>query len=286
MTPPPDQFDPIDRDTLLARACLATFEQHAEVTSTMERAREIALESRLPLPAAVVADRQTLGRGRQGARWWQPPGSLAVSVVLDAASAGLLAATAQPRPTWSLACGVALAEAVAAIEPGIAALVRWPNDLEARGRKLAGILVETTAGGRAIFGIGVNTTGSATAAPPALRQRIATVPDLAGRAMPRETLLVEFLPRLLRLLAEMTADPRLLVERYRPLCALAGREVTVYRGVAAGGVIKPITGRCLGIDLDGALVIETVAGPLHLAAGSLTHPTDVWRGEDDATLGS
>jgi hypothetical protein len=67
MTPPPNQFDPIDRDTLLARACLATFEQHAEVTSTMERAREIALESRLPLPAAVVADRQTLGRGRHGA---------------------------------------------------------------------------------------------------------------------------------------------------------------------------------------------------------------------------
>ena len=142
------------------------------------------------------------------------------------------------------------------------------------------------AGGRAIFGIGVNTTGSAAAAPAALRQRIATMPDLAGRAMSRETLLVEFLPRLLRLLAEITADPGVLVERYRPLCALTGRDVTVYRGVAAGVVVKPISGRCLGIDTAGALVIETVAGRLHLASGSLTHPTDVWHGAEDATTAS
>jgi BirA family biotin operon repressor/biotin-[acetyl-CoA-carboxylase] ligase len=251
----------------------------------MERAREIAHDAGIPLPAAVVADRQSLGRGRRGARWWQPPGSLTTSIVLDGAVAGLAPRQAEPRPTWSLACGVALAEAIAALEPSIDPRVRWPNDLESGGRKLAGILVETAPNGRAIFGIGVNTTGSAADAPAAIRHRVATVPDRAGRPLAREPLMVAFLPRFLRLLAEMTADPRVLVDRYRPLCGLTGRDVTVFRGVDTRVAEGAITGRCLGIDSDGAIVIETLAGRLHLASGSLTHPGDVWHGEDGgATL--
>jgi hypothetical protein len=77
---------------------LATFEHVAETDSTMERAREIALDTALALPAAVVADRQSLGRGRRGARWWQPPGSLTTSIVLDGAVAGLAPRQAEPRP--------------------------------------------------------------------------------------------------------------------------------------------------------------------------------------------
>jgi hypothetical protein len=83
----------------------------------------------------------------------------------------------------------------------------------------------------------------------------------------------------------MTADPRVLVDRYRPLCGLTGRDVTVFRGVDTRVAEGAITGRCLGIDSDGAIVIETLAGRLHLASGSLTHPGDVWHGEDGgATL--
>lgn len=272
--------DPIDPDALLSHGGLATFEHHGEVDSTMQRARAIAHDRSVPLPAAVVADRQSLGRGRRGARWWQPPGSLTTSIVLDGAAAGLAPRQAEPRPTWSLACAVALAEAIAALEPSIDPRVRWPNDLESGGRKLAGILVETAPNGRAIFGIGVNTTGSAADAPRAIRHRVATVPDRAGRRLAREPLLVAFLPRLLSLLAEMTADPRVLVDRYVPLCGLKGREVTVFRGVETGIAEGAITGRCLGIDVDGAIVIETLAGRLHLASGSLTHPADVWHGED------
>jgi len=270
--------DPIDPDTLGARAGIATFEHLDEVETTMDRARVLAADPSTALPALVVADRQVRGRGRRGARWWQPDGALVMSLVLDAG----VVADSPIRPAWSLACGVALAEALAHVEPSLAPRVRWPNDIEIDGGKLAGMLVETVPGGRVIFGVGVNTTGSAAEAPAGIGRRIATVPDVAGRALPREKVLVAFVPRLVALLTGMAADDGLLVSRYRPLCALTGRDVTVYRGSGAGVLGETVRGPCLGIDRHGALVLDTVAGRLHLESGSLSDPAAAWHGEADA----
>jgi BirA family transcriptional regulator, biotin operon repressor / biotin---[acetyl-CoA-carboxylase] ligase len=264
--------DPIDSTVLLTRTGLATFEHHAIVCSTMERARELAVLPNCPLPAAVVADMQSLGRGQRGARWWQAPGSLAVSVVVDATRQAQDNAQAGPPAVWSLACGVALAESVAAVAPAIEPMVRWPNDIEANGRKLAGILVETTAGGRAIFGIGVNTTGSCGDAPPLLDRKIVTVPDLTGSSLPRERLLVDFLPRLFALLAATAVDPEAFVVRYRARCGLDGHLITVFSGD------ERLTGLCRGIAADGRLVLDTSSGRVHVSSGSLTDPADIWRG--------
>jgi len=264
MSPPCPVCDPIDIAALRA-AGFAAVEVLAEAESTMERARELAAVADCPLPAAVIADRQTRGRGQRGARWWQPPGSLAVSIVL-AANAG------PPPPTWSLACGVALAETLRGIEPAVPAVVRWPNDVEVAGRKLAGILVETVAGGRAIFGIGVNTTGTAAAAPGALAARVATLPDLVGAPLPRTPLLAAFLTRFERLLADMAADPAVLVARYRPLCGLDGEVVTIHAAARHHGI-------CRGIAADGSLGLDTAHGRRQFASGSLTDPAAVWRGD-------
>jgi len=261
--------DPIDPSAIAAVVDLGGFEHLPEIGSTMDRARALADDPRTPLPAVVLADRQTAGRGRRGAAWWQGPGSLATSIVVDARSHG----AAEPAAWWSLAAGIALAEALAALAPGVVPTVRWPNDVEVAGRKIAGIIVESMGRGRAVFGIGVNTAGSTALAPPALRGRLVTWPDITGAVLPRERLLVAFLPRLLGLLDELTADPLRLPGRYRPLCALSGRDVTAFHG------LQRLTGRCLGIDSAGALVLDTVAGRLHLASASLTDPAAVWAGE-------
>ena len=272
--------DPFDTALLCRGAGLARLECLGETTSTMDRARELALVADTPLPLAVIADRQTAGRGRRGASWWQSPGSLATSLVID--SARVAAGGRTVSPLWSLACGVALAESINDLEPQVAARVRWPNDVVSGGRKLAGILVETAPRGRVIFGIGVNTAGSAAAAPAALRQRVGTIPDITDRTLPRERLLVAFVPRLLSLLGETARDPGVLVERYRPLCSLAGVEVTVYREEG-----RRLTGVCHGIDGDGALVLDTTVGFVHLVSGSLTDPLEVWRGDwTDGDAGS
>jgi len=121
--------------------------EHVEtVTSTndllKERARQGALEW-----TVVWADRQTAGRGRHGRGWHSPPGNLFLSVLL--------------RPSLSpdrvlllpLAAGVAVAAAVA--ELGVAAHLKWPNDLVVGERKLAGILVEGLASAAVLVGLGL-----------------------------------------------------------------------------------------------------------------------------------
>jgi biotin-(acetyl-CoA carboxylase) ligase len=85
---------------------------------------------------------------------------------------------------------------------------------------------------------------------------------------------VALVPRFLSLLGETSRDPGVLVERYRPLCSLTGSEVTVHRDDG-----RRIVGICHGIDADGALVLDTAVGLVHLVSGSLTDPLDVWRGD-------
>jgi BirA family biotin operon repressor/biotin-[acetyl-CoA-carboxylase] ligase len=252
--------EPLDVSALAA----AGFERvvHlAEAESTMHEARRVAADREHPLPALVVADRQTSGRGRRGAGWWQADGSLAASVVIDG----------PPRPTWSLACGVALGEALRGLEPTLDVRIKWPNDLEVAGRKLAGIIVEADACGRGIFGIGVNTAGAAAQAPEALRDRLVTLPDLTGRSIDRTRLLAALLPRLLDLVRAIDADPAELERRYRPLCSLDGRDVTIHVGTESH------RGVCRGIASDGGLVIDTPAGRKTFTTGSLTPPGTEWR---------
>lgn len=255
--------DPTETAALRDRAGFATVEVHPQIASTMERARELAADAHAALPAVVMADRQTAGRGRQGAAWWQAEGSLAVSIVVDDQAVGV-----PVQPTWSLACGLALAEAIATLEPTVEPQVKWPNDLTVGGRKIAGILLETAPAGRTILGIGVNTTGAVADAPAPLRDHLTTLPDLTGRSLPQADLLVEFLPRFLALTRQMHAAPEVLVDRYRVRCGLTGQPVTVYRGA------EQIVGVCAGIAVDGSLVVDTATGRQWITSGSLTPPRE------------
>lgn len=266
LPPPPDR---LDGPALIGDGVVATAEVFEEVASTMDRARQLAADDGCRLPAVVVANRQTRGRGRQAARWWQPPGSLAVSIVVGGGHT-----MGGPRPTWSLACGVAVAESLRHLEPDVDAVVRWPNDVEVDGRKLAGILVETSANGRAIFGIGVNTCGSMHDAPEQLRPRLATLPDLIGRTLSRQRLLADLVPRLIDILAAIDAEPAVLADRFRPLCSLTGQFVRLY----LGGDVH--AGVCRGITAEGELMLETERGCTTFRSGSLTPPGGEWRGDE------
>jgi BirA family biotin operon repressor/biotin-[acetyl-CoA-carboxylase] ligase len=114
------------------------------VSSTMQAAGELAAGG-CDSGTCVVADEQTAGLGRHGHSWHSERGvGLYMSVVLRRA----------PAPAVTLAMGIAAAEAIENAT-GLRPDLRWPNDLLLRGRKVAGILVESIPGAL-IVGIGVN----------------------------------------------------------------------------------------------------------------------------------
>ena len=126
---------------------LAAYES---LPSTSDLCRTLA-EAGEPDGLAVIARRQTAGRGSRGREWVAPEGNLNLSVLIRPRET--LAAAAQ----WSLLAAVAVAEA---LEP-VACQVKWPNDLLLDGRKVAGILLDGAddgAGGLAwlVIGMGVN----------------------------------------------------------------------------------------------------------------------------------
>jgi BirA family transcriptional regulator, biotin operon repressor / biotin---[acetyl-CoA-carboxylase] ligase len=119
--------------------------RYAEITdSTQRMLAEDDAEG-----AVAVAEEQTEGRGRLGRAWEAPAGtSVLVSVLL-------LPAVEAPRlPELSLVAGGAVAQAIVDVT-GLEPAIKFPNDVLVGGRKVAGILAESSEG-RVVLGIGVN----------------------------------------------------------------------------------------------------------------------------------
>jgi BirA family biotin operon repressor/biotin-[acetyl-CoA-carboxylase] ligase len=117
-----------------------------EVDSTNEEARRRA-EAGEAGPLWIMAERQTAGRGRRGRAWETREGNLAATL--------LLRPKASPPAQLSFAAALAVAEMAAAFAPQTSITVKWPNDVLADGKKLAGILLEAGPEWLAV-GIGIN----------------------------------------------------------------------------------------------------------------------------------
>jgi BirA family biotin operon repressor/biotin-[acetyl-CoA-carboxylase] ligase len=120
--------------------------RHAEIDSTNSEARRLA-EAGDPGAVWIVADQQTAGRGRRGRVWQTQQGNLATTLLIrpEGTQVGQL----------SFAAALAVSDMVASFAPHAAITVKWPNDVLAEGRKIAGILLEAGPGWLAV-GMGVN----------------------------------------------------------------------------------------------------------------------------------
>ena len=222
-----------------------------EIDSTNRLAKELA-QSGCPEWTLVLADFQSRGRGRLDRTWESPPGAnLMLSLVLRP---GLELGHAF-LPT--MAAAVSMARAVEA-ETGLRPLLKWPNDLFLKGRKLAGVLTELKAAkGRvewAVVGLGLNVS----AHPPGLGAT-----DLArelGRSVDRAALVRGYL---MELKERAGADPETLRQEWTGLSYTLGRRVTV------DDQGKKVTGLAIGIDEQGALILETEQGRERVVCGDL-----------------
>jgi len=233
----------------------------ARTTSTQDVVRRAAIAG-APEGVCCVADEQTAGRGRQGRTWSAPAGSALLASVL-------LRRPARIAPAIPFAAGLAVLDSIADAN-AMSLRLKWPNDVMAGGRKLAGILCEvepeaSTPDALAIVvGIGLNlSVDSFPAGVDAVSfHELAPPPD-------RLELLGAWLAHLHASvgLAAARGLPAVL-ERWRRVATGLGQTVRATSGD------REVVGIAEDVDDSGALLIRSDAGTMWVVAGDvhLTSP--------------
>jgi BirA family transcriptional regulator, biotin operon repressor / biotin---[acetyl-CoA-carboxylase] ligase len=223
-------------------------------TSTNDEAKAAATAG-APSGATFIADHQTAGRGRHGRHWLAPANRQLLVSVLWRPRSGVAQAA------LTLAVGVGLHRALFSQLPASAQLaVKWPNDLEARGAKLGGVLVEAGStpehGAHVVIGFGLNV--HPITSPDALLNPISLFE--LGLSPSREPLLVTLLRSLHGELDEFERrGPDSAISYLNRHHALAGQAV----------VVEGVTGTVVEVAPSGALVLETSSGRREVSTGTV-----------------
>lgn len=209
-----------------------------------------------PHGTAFVAARQHAGRGSRGRAWASARGGLWCSIVARPPRADAFAAL-------SLRVGLAVAEVLESLLPALPALqLKWPNDLLAEGRKLAGILCEASWSGAecrwVVVGLGINVRNPLPAALAGQGARCDEwAPDVDLEAL---------LPRVLEAVTRVAANAGPLDDA--ELAAFLRRDA-----IAGRHVREPVHGIASGVAPDGSLLVRDPAGhPRPVLAGLVLEP--------------
>lgn len=233
------------------------------VDSTSDLARALVTTSAIDLPLLVLADRQTQGRGRGSNSWWSDEGSLTFTLALDPESHSL---RREHEPRLALAVAVAIIDALAGRWPALPLGIRWPNDVEARGRKLGGILperIETPAGPRLLVGIGLNVATRLDRAPADVRPMAASLSEFVPAPIDPPDVLSDNLSSLGSILPRLATDDPALALRWAALDTLLGVPVRIDQGA------RVLSGVGRGIDATGALLVGVEGGIIPVLGGQV-----------------
>ena len=208
-----------------------------KVSSTNDELRELAVNG-MAEGLVLVCEEQGSGRGRRGAAWFSPKGeSLAFSILLRPVAV---------KSMWSrlsLTAGLAVAEALEKFVP--LAEIKWPNDVQIGGKKIAGILVEAGAD-FVIVGIGINVNSEHF--PEGLAAT--SLKSATGNEVSRAEVLLEVVKRLAMHAPRIVKDFPEMLEGVKERCALTGKRVSLtYAEKRVEGFVK-------GIGADGELLVE------------------------------
>lgn len=223
-----------------------------ETDSTNLLAKRLAKDG-APDGTVILAGRQTAGRGSAGRGFSSPEGGLYLTVLLrpELAPERLLLLT----PMMAVAACEAVGQCCGFL-PGI----KWVNDLVRNGRKLAGLLAETTLAPDGTVscvaaGVGINCDAPAEALPGELQRTAIGLREITGEPTDQNALAAALARQLLLarddLLAGKTAR---WIARYRELCITPGNDVLVQ---SENGGYRAYAER---VDDDGALIVTDQTG--------------------------
>jgi BirA family biotin operon repressor/biotin-[acetyl-CoA-carboxylase] ligase len=269
-------------------------ELHEELGSSNDRALELACVDDVDLPALIVARHQSAGRGRGTNKWWSADGALTFSLLLDPTQLGISTAK---WPRLSLATAVAVCDALAEqarwalpttgdelpneeelvssahptrrTSPQAARLgIKWPNDVMLDGAKVCGILIESPGGAapakdRLVIGIGINVNNSCREGMQDSGPNRIALRDVSRQKHNLQDILEAVLRAICVRLGQIGRNDSRLAKSWQDKCWLTEQCVEVQSGSTW------IEGICLGIDTDGALLIENVFGVHRVRSGSV-----------------
>lgn len=229
-----------------------------ETSSTNDRARDYLRGARPGAPVSLIsAESQSAGRGRFGRTWVSPPSmNLLFSLAVPTSRAEGLA-----PEVVNLAVADAVCAAIQAADPSLAPTIKWPNDVELNGAKVAGALTEVVSGKGGsgplghVVGVGVNVNIPAAAWPADLRGAATSLLIETRRPWSREALLADIVIRILNDFAK--PEPERSAEAFaawRARLNCLGRPVRVRMGESE------INGVALEARPDGALILRPDAG--------------------------
>lgn len=245
----------------------------AEVGSTNVEVRHLDADW-----SAVVAERQSAGRGRRGRAWDDGAGhGIACSVLVPMPAVTSGAATAEDEGValgWvPLATGLAVRDCLQ--DMGIEAGLKWPNDVlvvtgDGEERKICGILCEVVPGdaggtGHVVVGVGVNLSHTEADLPVPHATSLRLAAEAAGRPAPTRA---EVVPALLDALRDRLDPLDLGTVRadYRAACLTLGREVDVH--LPDGAVVRR---SAEAVEDDGRLRVSGEGGSATVSAGDVHH---------------
>lgn len=223
------------------------------LNSTNTKAYELALKG-AEEGELVIAESQEKGKGRLGRSWFSPPNlNLYLSVILRPPI------PPHQAPLITLMAAVATAEAIRNY-PGLRPMIKWPNDILLKGRKVAGLLNEIQSEMDrvhfVILGIGVNLNVEEKMFPKEIRSIATSVKKEMGQAISRKMFLAFLLQELEKwyTLFLKQGGRSAILKAWRKWAQIKGKQV---RMTSFG---ETITGRAIDVDSEGALIIETRYG--------------------------
>ncbi len=231
------------------------------LASTMEAARE-EVQRGTGDETLIIAGEQTAGRGRSNHTWFSPIGNIALSYIIYTAAANF--------PYLIMVASLATAHSIEYVT-GLRTQIKWPNDILIKGKKVAGILIESVFKGKperdlryaAIIGIGINVASN-------VRDineisAVATgLEDELGEKISREELIRAFL-------GDFKSHRLDLVDGKTPYNEWRDRLVTLGQKVTALWGDETLEGTAESVDESGALWIRRTDGTLtRVVAGDVT----------------
>jgi BirA family transcriptional regulator, biotin operon repressor / biotin---[acetyl-CoA-carboxylase] ligase len=236
-----------------------------ETDSTMRVASELARQG-APSGTAILAERQTAGRGRLGRSFHSPARrNLYVTFLVRPD------VTAAEAPAHVLAAAIAVADAVAGATGSRDDVeIKWPNDVLLGGLKVAGILLELGSAGTRVdhlaIGIGVNLNVLREELPDEFRERATSLRSHLGKPVDR----AKFTRRLCEALEPLLERCEQrgfagVLPAFESWFRMTGRHVRV---AGLGGDVRE--GVVLGVDAEGALRLAAAHGEIRVVAGDVT----------------